>query len=62
MKLFNLVAFDFYDDKYGFEPVDSIESAFQKAVSVRWMVGAAFGAKKLQLSNRPTILAVTYNL
>ena len=62
LKLFNLKAFNFYDDKYGFEPVESIESAFQTSVSVHWMLGARFDAKKLQLTSRPTSLGVTYNL
>ena len=30
-RLFNLVAFNFYDDKYGFEPLGSVESAFHVA-------------------------------
>ena len=62
MKLFNLVAFNFYDDKYGFEPVELVESAFLAAQSVHWWLGARFDAKKLQLSSKPTILGVTYNL
>lgn len=60
--LFKLVAFNFYDDKYGFEPTSSIESAFQVAQCVHWWLGASFDVKKLQLSDKPVILGVTYNL
>ena len=62
MRLFNLVSFNFYDDKYGFEPVELVESAFVVAQSVHWWLGARFDAKKLQLCSKPTILGVTYNL
>ena len=61
-KLFNLVAFSFYDDKYGFEPLCSVNSAFLVAQKVHWMLGASFDAKKLQIARQPTILGVTYNL
>ena len=48
---FGLVAFSFYDDKYGFEPVDTIESAHWVAQSVHWWpLGAQYDQKKLQLS------------
>ena len=60
--LFGLVAFSFYDDKYGFEPRSTVESAHQVAQSVHWWLGAHFDQKKLQLSDSPTILGVTYNL
>lgn len=62
MKLFNMVSFNFYDDKYGFEPLHSIESAFEVAQTVHWLLGAKFDTKKLQLCSKPTILGVTYNL
>ena len=62
VKLFRLVAFSFYDDKYGFEPLDTVRSAHVVAQSVHWWLGARFDAKKLQLSRDPTILGVTYNL
>ena len=62
MKLFKLIAFNFYDDKYGFEPVECVESAFEVAQSVHWWLGAQFDVKKLQLCSKPTILGVTYNL
>lgn len=60
--LFKLVAFNFYDDKYGFEPVESAPSAFRVAQSVHWMLGAAFDQKKLQITSQLVILGVTYNL
>ena len=62
MSLFGLVAFNFYDDKYGFEPVETINSAFLVAQKVHFWLGAAFDAQKLQLSDKPVVLGVTYNL
>lgn len=62
LKLFNLVSFNFYDDKYGFEPLGSVESAFHVAQRIHWLLGAAFDSKKLQLTDKPVILGVTYNL
>ena len=62
VSLFGLVAFSFYDDKYGFEPVSTIESAHLVAQSVHWWLGAHYDQKKLQLSRSPTILGVTYEL
>ena len=62
MSLFGLVAFNFYDDKYGFEPVETINSAFLVAQKVHFWLGAAFDAHKLQLSDMPVVLGVTYNL
>ena len=60
--LFGLVAFSFYDDKYGFEPLDTVESAHKVAQQVHWWLGAQFDAKKLQIGRQPVILGVTYNL
>ena len=62
MSLFNMVSFNFYDDKYGFEPASSVNSAFEVAQTVHWLLGASFDAKKLQLGSKPVILGVTYNL
>ncbi len=62
LKLFKLVAFSFYDDKYGFEPIGTVQSAHVVAQSVHWWLGAKYDQKKLQLSRSPTILGVTYNL
>jgi hypothetical protein len=62
VKLFGLVAFSFYDDKYGFEPASSAPSAKLVAERVHTWLGAQFDQKKLQLSSSPTILCVTYNL
>ena len=36
VSLFKLVAFSFYDDKYGFEPAVSAPSARRVAESVHW--------------------------
>ena len=61
-RVFSVAAFNFYDDKYGFEPSTTCRSAFQVAQSVHFWLGAQFDAKKLQLSEEPTILGVTYDL
>lgn len=62
VSLFKLVAFSFYDDKYGFEPASSAASAREVAEKVHWWLGAKFDQKKLQLSSEPASLGVTYNL
>ena len=62
VSIFGLVAFSFYDDKYGFEIAETARSAHEIAQLVHWWLGAQFDAKKLQLSSDPTILGVTYNL
>lgn len=61
-RVFHVAAFNFYDDKYGFEPEDTIESAFKTSQQVHRWLGAAFDEKKLQISSEPTILGVTYDL
>ena len=61
-RVFLVAAFNFYDDKYGFEPRSTVESAFSCARQVHWWLGAQFDDKKLQLSSDPTILGVTYDL
>ena len=61
-KIFGLVSFNFYDDKYGFETEETIDSAHEVAITVHWLLGAQFDAKKLQKTAAPVILGVTYNL
>ena len=61
-KIFGLVSFNFYDDKYGFEAEETIDSAHEVAITVHWLLGAQFDAKKLQKTAAPVILGVTYNL
>eukprot|EP00435_Cladocopium_sp_Y103_P009415 s1300_g2.t1 len=61
-RVFYVAAFNFYDDKYGFEPATTCSSAFQVAQKVHWWLGAQFDQKKLQLCSDPTILGVTYDL
>eukprot|EP00438_Fugacium_kawagutii_P004538 Skav222280 [mRNA] locus=scaffold807:136980:138029:- [translate_table: standard] len=61
-RIFHVAAFNFYDDKYGFEPEITCSSAYQIAQDVHWWLGAQFDAKKLQLREDPTILGVTYDL
>ena len=61
-KVFKLVSFNFYDDKFGFETEDTIGSAFACAESVHFWLGAQFDAKKLQLGQEVDILGITYDL
>lgn len=61
-RLFFVAAFNFYDDKYGFEPEATCSSAFEVSQKVHWWLGAQFDPKKLQLCFDPTILGVTYDL
>ena len=61
-KIFSLVAFSFYDDKYGFEPKDTIDPAFEVAQKVHTFLGARFDQKKLRSPTKPVISGVTYNL
>ena len=61
-RVFFVAAFNFYDDKYGFETEVTCSSAFEIAQKVHWWLGAKFDPKKLQLCEDPTILGVTYNL
>ena len=61
-RVFFVAAFNFYDDKYGFEPAATCSSAFDIAQKVHWWLGAQFDQKKLQLCKDPTILGVTYDL
>jgi len=61
-RLFWVAAFNFYDDKYGFETVTTCGSAHTVAQKVHWWLGAQFDRKKLQLCSDPTILGVTYDL
>ena len=39
-RVFSVAAFNFYDDKYGFEPEDTAASAFALAEKVHWWLGA----------------------
>ena len=61
-RVFFVAAFNFYDDKYGFETEVTCSSAFEVAQKVHWWLGAKFDPKKLQLCEDPTILGVTYDL
>ncbi|CAE7374222.1 unnamed protein product, partial [Symbiodinium necroappetens] len=62
VKIFEMVAFNFYDDKYGFETAITTPSAKLAAEIVHFILGALFDEKKLQLSVAPVILGVTFNL
>ena len=60
--IFGMIAFNFYDDKYGFETCQTAPSARKVADTLHFLLGAQFEEKKLQLSSSPVILGVTYNL
>ena len=61
-RVFSVAAFNFYDDKYGFESEATCGSAFECSKAVHFWLGARFDPKKLQLCKDPTILGVTYDL
>lgn len=61
-RIFCVAAFDFCDDKYGFEPEDTANSAFTAAQAVHLWLGAQFDQKKLKRTSAPTILGATYDL
>ena len=60
--LFGILAFNFCDNKFGFEGAETIESAFLLVQKVHWWLGARFDQEKLQFSGQPVILGVTYDL
>ena len=65
VKIFEMVAFNFYDDKYGFETEVTAPSAMMAMLAaemIHFLLGALFDEKKLQLSLSPVILGVTFNL
>ena len=62
VKLFGLVAFSFCDDKYGFEPVETIGSARLAAECVHTWLGARFDQKKLAALPLPHNFRGAYNL
>jgi hypothetical protein len=61
-KVFKLVSFNFYDDKYGFETEHTIDSAMECAQLAHTWLGAKFDESKLQLGAVVDILGVTYDL
>ena len=61
-EIFSMIAFNFYDDKYGFETCATAPSARKVAEEVHFLLGPQFDEKKLQPSSSPVILGVTYNL
>ena len=61
-RLFGLVSFAFFDDKYGFEPLSTVESALDVVTSLHAWLGITFDLKKIQLGTAVTILMVTYDL
>ena len=60
-KIFGLVSFSYYDDKYGFETERTIGSAHEVAQFAHRVLGAKFDLKKLQSGPLVEILGVTYN-
>ena len=61
-RVFHVAAFNFYDDKYGFESDRTCRSAFRVTQEVHRWLGAGFDLKKLQQCCDPTILGVTHDL
>ena len=61
-RLFGLVSFCYYDDKYGFELQTTARSAAEVARAVHTMLGAQFDLKKLQQGQALEILGVAYDL
>jgi len=53
--VFGLVSFNFYDDKFGFEPESTASSAFECAELAHFLLGAAFDKKKLQIGSEVDI-------
>ena len=62
VKLFGMVSFNYYDDKYGFEFEETASSAKKVAEFVHTILGAQFEEKKLQLGQHLEILGVAYDL
>ena len=60
MKEFLVIANFFYDDKFGFEPGETIESAAKSALFVHAVLGATIDPKKFQCSQDPVILGIEY--
>ena len=59
---FGLVSFNFYDDKFGFELAETIESALDCARDLHTWLGAKFDDIKTQIGRAVDILGVTYEL
>jgi hypothetical protein len=60
-KIFMMISFNFYDDKYGFETYKTIHSAMECAQSVHQWLGVMYDQKKLQLGQLVDILGITYD-
>ena len=60
-KIFMMISFNFYDDKYGFETDKTIHSAMECVQSVHQWLGAMYDQKKLQLGQLVDILGITYD-
>lgn len=60
-KIFMMISFNFYDDKYGFETYKTIHSAMECAQSVHQWLRAMYDQKKLQLGQLVDILGITYD-
>ena len=61
-KLFGLVSFCYYDDKYGFELQTTARSAAEVGRAAHTILGAQFDLKTLQNGQILEILGVTYDL
>ena len=61
-KIFLVLCGFFYDDKFGFEPEDTVGSAAEAAKFLHHVLGIRTDEKKLQLTSKPVILGVQYDL
>ena len=62
VNLFGLPAMSYYDDKFGFEPEDSVDHAHSAVQSVHSWLGAKFDDAKCQKGGKVEILGVEYDL
>jgi hypothetical protein len=62
VKLFEIVATCYYDDKFGFELEEQAARTHQIVARVHKLLGADFDEAKLQIGKKIDVLGVTYNL
>ena len=62
VKIFLIAAHSYYDDKFGFEPAESVLHAHSIVQDLHKMLGARFDEAKCQRGSEVEILGVTYDL
>ncbi len=60
--IFEVPANFFYDVKFGFESMETIDTADEAAVFIHKILGCDFEDRKHTLSRKPAILVITYGL